>query len=116
MIVVTGLLLAFLYCFLGFTKVGLAMRAGVPMLIVPHAFDQPDNAARAARLGVARVIPRRRYTATRATSELRRLLEGQTYVARAAEVRGRIHDEDGVGAACDALEGLMHEPHRGIHP
>jgi rhamnosyltransferase subunit B len=100
----------------GIGSVGLAMRAGVPMLIVPHAFDQPDNAARAARLGVARVIPRGRYTATRATSELRRLLEGQTYVARAAEVRGRIHDEDGVGAACDALEGLMDEPHRGIHP
>ena len=86
------------------------------MLIVPHAFDQPDNAARAARLGVVRVIPRRRYTATRAASELRRLLEGQDYAVRAADVRRRVHDEDGVGAACDALEGLMGEPHRGIQP
>jgi rhamnosyltransferase subunit B len=86
------------------------------MLMVPHAFDQPDNAARAARLGVARVVPRRRYTAKRAASELRRLLERQDYAVRAADVRRRVQDEDGVGAACDPLEGLMVEPHRGIQP
>jgi rhamnosyltransferase subunit B len=100
----------------GIGTVGLAMRAGLPMLIVPHAFDQPDNAARAARLGVARVVPRRRYTAKRAASELRRLLERQDYAVRAADVRRRVQDEDGVGAACDPLEGLMVEPHRGIQP
>jgi rhamnosyltransferase subunit B len=100
----------------GIGTVGLAMRAGLPMLIVPHAFDQPDNAARAARLGVARVVPRRRYTAKRAASELRRLLERQDYAVRAAYVRRRVQDEDGVGAACNALEGLMVEPHRDIQP
>jgi UDP:flavonoid glycosyltransferase YjiC (YdhE family) len=94
----------------GIGTVGQAMRAGLPMLIVPHAFDQPDYAARAARLGVARIIPRRRYAATRAASELRRLLEGPDYAAKAAEVRRRGHEEDGVGAACDALERLMGTP------
>ena len=86
------------------------------MLIVPHAFDQPDNAARAVRLGVVRVVSRRRYTAKRTASELRRLLERQDYAVRAADVSRRVQDEDGVGAACDALEGLMGEPHRGIQP
>ena len=100
----------------GIGTVGLAMRAGLPMLIVPHAFDQPDNAARAVRLGVARVVSRRRYTAKRTASELRRLLERQDYAVRAADVSRRVQDEDGVGAACDALEGLMGEPHRGIQP
>jgi len=33
-----------------------AMRAGRPALIVPFAYDQPDNAARLARLGIARTI------------------------------------------------------------
>jgi rhamnosyltransferase subunit B len=94
----------------GIGTVGQAMRAGLPMLIVPHAFDQPDNAARAARLGVARVIPRRRYTAPRAAAELLRLLEGHDYAVRADEVRRRVHNEDGVGSACDALEDLMGEP------
>ncbi len=100
----------------GIGTVGLAMRGGLPMLIVPHAFDQPDNAARAARLGIARVIPRHGYTARRATAELRRLLDGRSYAVRAAEVSRRVREEDGVGAACDALEGLMRKPRSGKQP
>ena len=34
-----------------------------PMLVVPFGFDQPDNAARAVRLGVALTLPRRGYDA-----------------------------------------------------
>ena len=37
-----------------------AMRAGRPQLIVPVAFDQPDNAHRAAALGLGRVLPFRK--------------------------------------------------------
>ena len=40
----------------GTTSQGL--RAGVPTLIVPFAFDQPDNAAHAERLGTSRTLPR----------------------------------------------------------
>ena len=38
-----------------------ALRAGRPMLVVPHAHDQPDNAARATRLGVARTVRQHSY-------------------------------------------------------
>lgn len=38
----------------GTTSQGL--RAGIPTLIVPFAFDQPDNAAHAARLGTSRTL------------------------------------------------------------
>ena len=41
----------------GVGTMGLAMRSGLPMLVVPRAHDQPDNAARASRLGIARSIP-----------------------------------------------------------
>jgi UDP:flavonoid glycosyltransferase YjiC (YdhE family) len=34
-----------------------ALRAGRPQVILPVAFDQPDNARRAAALGVGRVLP-----------------------------------------------------------
>jgi len=47
-----------------------AMCAGRPMLVVPFAYDQPDNAARLIRLGVARTIGAASYTAARAVREL----------------------------------------------
>jgi UDP:flavonoid glycosyltransferase YjiC (YdhE family) len=81
-----------------------ALAAGRPMLVVPFAFDQPDNAARLQRLGVARVIPRRRYTARRACSELKTLLTDPACAASAVKVARRIAGENGVRAACDAIE------------
>ena len=56
-----------------------AMRAGRPQLIVPVAFDQPDNARRACALGLARTIPFRKVTAQRLTSELSMLLDSASY-------------------------------------
>lgn len=95
----------------GIGSTGLAMGAGRPLLVVPHAHDQPDNADRLTRMGVARTIYRRRYTATRATDELGLLLDDPEFSQRAAQVQELIAREDGVRAACDALEGLM--AHRG---
>jgi UDP:flavonoid glycosyltransferase YjiC (YdhE family) len=74
------------------------------MLVVPFAFDQPDNAARLQRLGVARAIPRKHYTAQRAYSELQSLLSDPAYAARAVEVAHKIAEENGVRVACDAIE------------
>lgn len=81
-----------------------ALAAGRPMLVVPFAFDQPDNAARLQRLGVARVIPRRQYTARRVCLELKALLANPAYAASAVKVAHRIAEENGVRAACDAIE------------
>ena len=81
-----------------------ALAAGRPMLVVPFAFDQPDNAARLQRLGVARAIPRKHYTAQRAYSELQPLLTDPAYAASAVEVAHKIAEENGVRTACDAIE------------
>ena len=40
-----------------------AIKAGIPHLVVPHAHDQPDNAARLERLGLGRRIYPERYKA-----------------------------------------------------
>src|SRR5690606_28953455 len=85
-----------------------ALRAGRPMLVVPYAHDQPDNAFRAARLGVSRTIPPRRYSATRVAGELRTLLDSRSYVDHAASVASTMAAEDGLGAACDAIDVLLH--------
>lgn len=81
------------------------MRSGCPALVMPCAWDQPDNAARAARLGIARVISRREYTAARAAAELRQLLDDPGYARRASEIGAQMRREDGAKAACDAFEG-----------
>src|ERR1019366_84847 len=38
-----------------------ALRSGKPMIVVPWSHDQPDNAMRVRKLGVAPVIPRSKY-------------------------------------------------------
>jgi UDP:flavonoid glycosyltransferase YjiC (YdhE family) len=76
------------------------------MLVVPFVDDQLDNAVRARKLGVARVVDKRSYTAKRAQAELTRLLSESFYSSRAAEIGQALSNEDGVGAACDALEAL----------
>ncbi len=84
-----------------------ALRAGCPSLIVPFVYDQPDNARRAAKLGVARVLDRELYTAKRAQAELMRLLSDGSSSARAVEIGQEVRKEDGVAAACDGLEEIM---------
>ena len=86
-----------------------AMRSGRPMLVMPYAHDQPDNAARVARLGIARVISRSRYTARRAALELDKLLSDEAYRRSAGIVANKIRREDGVRTACDALESLLRQ-------
>jgi rhamnosyltransferase subunit B len=95
----------------GVGTTGQALRAGRPMLVVPWAHDQPDNADRVRRLGVARVLDRGRISARNFAAALRRLLDDPSYTARAAEVGRRVRAEYGAGLACDAIERHLAVPH-----
>ncbi len=81
------------------------LRSGAPMLAVPFAHDQPDNAYRAMRLGVARILPPARYRARRVADELARLAGDPAFREAAGRVAAAVRAERGVEAACDALEG-----------
>lgn len=81
-----------------------ALRAGRPELVVPFSNDQPDNARRAARLGVARVLSAKRYRARRVAAELNILLQDGAYAARAAQLAESVGRERGAEMACDAIE------------
>jgi rhamnosyltransferase subunit B len=83
------------------------LRAGVPMLVVPFSHDQPDNAARCVRLGVARSVPRDYYNAARAEKELRELFNNSSYKAKALEAKAVIDSENGVKSACDEIEKIL---------
>jgi rhamnosyltransferase subunit B len=82
------------------------LRAGRPMLIMPYSHDQPDNARRMRRLGVARVIQRSDYKPWRVARRLRAMLAAPEYEASARSAAEQVAKEDGVKTACDALEAL----------
>lgn len=80
-----------------------ALAAGRPQLIVPVAFDQPDNARRAVALGVARSIPFARATAGAMARELTVLFSTADPAARARTLGASVSAEDGARVATDAL-------------
>ena len=83
------------------------LRAGVPHLIMPYSHDQPDNAARCERLGVARTIAREEYSAETAAKQLREILSGPIYKSKAAEASKIVEAEHGTKMACDAIEVVL---------
>jgi rhamnosyltransferase subunit B len=87
-----------------------ALRSGRPQVVVPYFADQLDNAARAARLGVARVVPPRRYGGLHVSRELAILLGDKSYLRRAQEIGESMSAEDGAAEAArvvlDSLERL----------
>jgi len=94
----------------GIGTVGQALAAGRPMLVVPFSHDQPDNAARLVRLGVARTLGRDRYRAATAAAELEKLLGGSGgpgYAERAVQAGEHVRRETGLATACAAIERLL---------
>jgi UDP:flavonoid glycosyltransferase YjiC (YdhE family) len=89
------------------------LRAGRPMLIMPYSHDQPDNARRMKRLGVARVIQRSSYKPWRVARAIRALLADAEYEQNAQSAARELAKEYGVSAACDALIGLQERMNKG---
>jgi rhamnosyltransferase subunit B len=83
--------------------------AGKPMLIMPYGHDQADNAWRASRLGVARVVSRGRYRADVVGRELSRMLDDPMPRAAALRVSQEVARERGRERAADLIEAALHE-------
>jgi UDP:flavonoid glycosyltransferase YjiC (YdhE family) len=90
----------------GIGTTGQVLRSGRPALVVPHSFDQPDNAARAGRLGTARTLFPRAYTAARVARELGRLLGDDRYHQAAESVARVVRSERGAEEAARRLASL----------
>ena len=91
----------------GVGTTGQVLRAGVPHLIVPYAHDQPDNAVRCRRMGVAEIIGRDRYNAANAVNMLRKILADPSYSAKASAAGKIVYGEHGTRTACDAIEDVL---------
>ena len=83
-----------------------AMRAGRPMLVVPFAHDQFDNAERMRRLGIGEVLPHRRYGARRVEQRLGRLTDPR-YAAAGASLGPKVAAEEGAATAASAIERYL---------
>lgn len=86
----------------GHGGVSKAMWHGVPMVLVPWGRDQPGVAARAERLGVARVVPPSALASL--PDAIRDVLGDERYRQRATAQATRLHAHDPVALACDIIE------------
>lgn len=83
-----------------------ALRAGVPQLVVPFSHDQPDNAARLQRLGVAQTLTRNSYDANSAAQMIRQLSNSE-FAQSAESIGAQIESENGPAMACEFLTQML---------
>jgi rhamnosyltransferase subunit B len=83
------------------------LSAGLPQLVVPRAFDQPQTAIRMRRLGVARTLPWAGASTERLARELSALLGDRAYREAAVAVQDRLAGEDGLRDAVVAVDSVL---------
>jgi rhamnosyltransferase subunit B len=88
-----------------------ALRAGVPQLVVPRAYDQHDNGRRVSELGCGTTLHETRATCARLSVQLERLLTSPQVVEACRSVAQRFADDPhgrrAAAAFADLTEGLL---------
>lgn len=100
----------------GIGAVAQALRAGRPQLIHPLCGDQADNAQRLTRLGVARSLGAKRFTADQAAPALSELTQDPKIAAWAAALSLEVAREDGARSLVDTLTSGTGSPMAGFVP
>ena len=88
----------------GIGSTGQGMRAGRPTVVIPHAHDQFDNAARLKRLGVSDSIPRPKVTAARLAAAIRTVLGNSAAETATGTIAAAMAPERGATQAAMAIE------------
>jgi rhamnosyltransferase subunit B len=83
-----------------------ALAAGVPQLIMPMGYDQPDNAYRLEKLGVGVSLSVSRFTGPNVAARLRELLRPEVRT-RCQELAKNLAGERSMEKACAAIEDLL---------
>jgi rhamnosyltransferase subunit B len=81
-----------------------ALRAGLPQLLTPMAFDQFDNAMRLEILGVGASLKKNSAQFGNMTSQLRELLASASVAKACKEAAAKIQNDDALATVCDLLE------------
>jgi UDP:flavonoid glycosyltransferase YjiC (YdhE family) len=83
-----------------------ALSAGIPQLIIPRAHDQPDNARRLERLGVAARLRYADFSTTTAAQKLRDLLSSSSTVAACQKMQSEMNASNPLPELCAWAEHL----------
>jgi UDP:flavonoid glycosyltransferase YjiC (YdhE family) len=89
---------------------GLALRSGMPSLVIPFTGDQPFWGKRTHDLGVGpAAIPFARLTADRLAAAIRTMTSDAGMQARAATLGEGLAGEDGIARAVEVIRTLLHD-------
>ncbi|MCX6970239.1 MAG: glycosyltransferase [Verrucomicrobia bacterium] len=91
----------------GIGSCAMALRCGVPSLVIPFAYDQPDNAERLRKLGVARTLKRSRASAGSLVRMLNQVLDNHRMRADALQLAHRITPDKDLSLTIQALDNLV---------
>ena len=91
----------------GFNTVLDALAAGVPIVAVPIAFEQPGTAARIEWSGAGRIVPMRRASARALEVALRAVLQQPRYAQAAGRFRAALARRDGAAEAAAAISAAL---------
>lgn len=83
-----------------------ALRSGRPMVVVPHAHDQFNNAIRAHDLGVGAITPRHTLSSRRFAATIATMLDNPSADAAARAFAKRLENEHGAAVAAGLVEGV----------
>ncbi len=90
-----------------------AIAAGIPQLVVPRAHDQPDNAARIARLLLGMNLPYPSLSPAKATRAMRALLTSRVIHETCSKTAPLVRDADDSEVFADFAESFVLHP-RGL--
>ena len=91
----------------GIGSSAMALRSGIPSLVIPFAYDQPDNAERLRGLGVARTLKRSRVSAGSLMSNLKQILDSHRMREAARQLADRITPDADLDRTIRALENVV---------
>ncbi|MCZ6857395.1 MAG: glycosyltransferase [Gemmatimonadetes bacterium] len=82
------------------------LAAGIPQLIMPMGFDQPDNVTRLQRLGVASWVVPQRFTGDRVAGALNELLTSEKVAESCRRWKEELATTDPVRETCELIEAV----------
>jgi rhamnosyltransferase subunit B len=84
-----------------------AIAAGIPQLVRPMSTDQPDNAYRLCRLGVAESLTPQQYRVAAVVAAIERLTSSRSVRAACQRWASQVSGPRAISLACDYVESLL---------